>query len=89
MFLKYVTETTEIGVQVFGMLHGSAFLAYLSAAIAAAIILRWKWLEVVERRPRGPRRDPPLATIPLERWLAHRDELAPHQFRGSSGSRVR
>ncbi|MGB0102027.1 MAG: DUF3817 domain-containing protein, partial [Nocardioides sp.] len=22
MFLKYVTETTELGVQVFGMVHG-------------------------------------------------------------------
>ena len=28
MFLKYVTETTELGVRVFGMVHGVVFIAY-------------------------------------------------------------
>ena len=78
MFLKYVTKTTEVGVQVFGMLHGIAFLVYLIAAIAAAIILRWKWwiavLAVLAAIP-------PLVTIPMERWLACRGDLAPRRAR--------
>ena len=28
MFLKYVTDTTELGVRVFGMVHGVVFIAY-------------------------------------------------------------
>ena len=28
MVLKYVTETTDLGVRVFGMLHGVVFVAY-------------------------------------------------------------
>ena len=74
MFLKYVTKTTEVGVSIFGMLHGIAFVVYLVAAIGAAIILRWRWwvalLAILAAIP-------PLATIPLERWLARRGDLAP------------
>lgn len=74
MFLKYVTRTTELGVQIFGMAHGIAFLVYLIVTITAAVILRWRWwialLAVLAAIP-------PLVTIPLEIWLARRGDLAP------------
>jgi len=40
MFLKYVTRTTEVGVQVGGMLHGVVFLGYVLVAPAVAVTRR-------------------------------------------------
>ncbi|GAA2165605.1 DUF3817 domain-containing protein [Pedococcus bigeumensis] len=41
MFLKYVTATTELGVQVFGMVHGVVFVAYCLATVFVAVNQRW------------------------------------------------
>lgn len=41
MFLKYVTETTEMGVRVFGMVHGVVFIAYGLIALATWVNQRW------------------------------------------------
>lgn len=41
MFLKYVTETTELGVRIFGMVHGVVFIAYGLIAIATWINQKW------------------------------------------------
>ena len=41
MFLKYVTETTELGVRVFGMVHGIAFVAYCVTTVVVAVDQRW------------------------------------------------
>ena len=41
MFLKYVTETTELGVRVFGMVHGVVFIAYLLMTLAVAVDQQW------------------------------------------------
>jgi len=41
MFLKYVTATTELGVQVFGMVHGVVFIAYCLGAVFVAVNQRW------------------------------------------------
>ena len=41
MFLKYVTETTELGVQVFGMVHGVVFIAYCLVTVFVAVDQRW------------------------------------------------
>lgn len=41
MYVKYVPETTEAGVQIFGMIHGIVFIAYLVCTIWAARALRW------------------------------------------------
>ena len=41
MFLKYVTETTELGVRIFGMLHGVVFIAYCLTTVVVAIDRRW------------------------------------------------
>lgn len=65
MFLKYVTETTEIGVRVFGMLHGIVFVAYVVTTAVVAVDRRWSLgrsaLALVAAVP-------PLATLPLEWW---------------------
>ena len=41
MLLKYVTETTELGVQVFGMVHGVVFIAYCLVTVVVAVDQRW------------------------------------------------
>ena len=41
MFLKYVTGTTELGVQVFGMVHGVVFIGYCLVTLLVAIDQRW------------------------------------------------
>ena len=58
MFLKYVTGTTEMGVWLFGRLHGGAFMLYVAMTIVAAISLLALLAAI-----------PPLVTVPLEIWL--------------------
>ena len=41
MFVKYVPRTTELGVQIFGPIHGGIFMAYVVVALLASRILRW------------------------------------------------
>ena len=41
MFLKYVTDTTELGVQIFGMVHGVVFITYCLIAVATWINQKW------------------------------------------------
>jgi integral membrane protein len=43
MFLKYVTETTELGVRIFGMAHGVVFIAYCLTAVFVGINQRWSF----------------------------------------------
>ncbi len=72
MFLKYVTETTELGVYVFGRLHGVAFVLYVIVTAVAAIRLRWGWKPALLA---GVAAIPPLATLPLEVGLRRRGYL--------------
>ncbi|MBC9225980.1 DUF3817 domain-containing protein [Aeromicrobium sp. 636] len=41
MFLKYVTDTTELGVRIGGMIHGVVFVAYVVTTVVVAIDARW------------------------------------------------
>jgi integral membrane protein len=75
MYVKYVPETTELGVKVFGPIHGGIFVAYVVVALVASRVLRW-----------SPRTTllallcsvPPLATVWFER-LATRNDKLPRQ----------
>ncbi len=66
MFLKYVTETTEAGVWLFGRLHGAAFVLYVVVTLVAAVRLRWGWLRALVALACSV---PPLLTVPAERVL--------------------
>lgn len=72
MYFKYGLELTEIGVWLFGRLHGAAFIMYFFVAIITAIRLRWPWwcalLAVLAAIP-------PLVTFPLELWFRKRGLL--------------
>ena len=43
MVLKYVTDTTELGVRVFGMVHGVVFVAY------CLVTCWWRWTSAGRR----------------------------------------
>ena len=41
MVLKYITKTTDLGVRVFGLIHGVVFLAYVLVSLALWVNQRW------------------------------------------------
>lgn len=63
MFLKYVTETTELGVRVFGMVHGVVFIAYCLVALLVAVDQRWSPGRLLLGLAAAV---PPFATLPFE-----------------------
>jgi integral membrane protein len=72
MFLKYVTETTELGVRVFGMVHGVVFVAYCVAAVVVAVDRRWPPGRTVLALVAAV---PPFATLAFERYAERRAAL--------------
>lgn len=72
MYLKYVSETTDMGVWLFGRLHGLAFLGYVVATVLAGVRLRWPmWALLVALLAAVP----PLLTWPVEWWYRRRGLL--------------
>ena len=66
MLLKYGTQTTDLGVWLFGRLHGAAFLFYLVVTLVSAVRLRWPWWAWIVAVLAAV---PPLVTVPLEIWF--------------------
>jgi integral membrane protein len=74
MFLKYVTETTELGVRIFGMAHGVVFVAYCLTTVLVAVDQRWS----VGRTVLGlAAAVPPFFTVLFDRYAEKRGALAP------------
>lgn len=73
MLFKHVLDITDMGVTIFGAIHGLAFMVFGVLALVAAIRFKWSvklllvtWLSAV----------PPFTTIPMERWLRRHDRLS-------------
>jgi integral membrane protein len=77
MFLKYVTQTTELGVRVFGMAHGVVFLAYCVTVVVVAVDARWRPGQALLGLACAV---PPFATLWFERYADARD-LASDEWR--------
>ena len=74
MLLKYGTQTTELGVWLFGRLHGLAFLFYVVASVYVGVRQRWpSWALLLALLAAVP----PLVTVPLEWWFRRRGLLSP------------
>lgn len=43
MYVKYVPEATELGVRIFGPIHGAIFVMYLLVALTARAAFGWSW----------------------------------------------
>ncbi len=77
MFLKYGTETTELAVRVFGMLHGVVFIAYCLATVVLSVDQKWSLGRLALGLAAAV---PPFATIPFE-WYAARHGLLGERWR--------
>ncbi|MDR7274498.1 DUF3817 domain-containing protein [Catenuloplanes atrovinosus] len=73
MFFKYVVVGTEIGVKIFGPIHGGLFVAYVGLTLAVARLNRWRWTTALVGLVCSI---PPLATLAFERWARRRGLLA-------------
>jgi integral membrane protein len=79
MFVKWVLQTSELGVQIFGPIHGGIFMAYVIVSLVAVRVLRWDTRTTLLALAASV---PPLATIWFERWadrsgrLSRRDAVA-------------
>ena len=65
MYEKYIADTRSGALQIFGTLHGYAFLAYVLVVFLVRAEYKWTHrmtaLALVASVP-------PLATVPFERW---------------------
>jgi integral membrane protein len=73
MFLKYVTETTDLGVRVFGMVHGVVFIAYCLTTVLVAVDQRWSRGRLLLGLAASV---PPFMTVPFDRYAERRGLLA-------------
>jgi integral membrane protein len=86
MFLKYVTETTELGVRVFGMVHGVVFIAYCLVTVVVAIDQRWSLPRTVAGLVAAV---PPFATLLFEAYAERRGLLGAEWLSRPDGATVR
>ena len=82
MFFKYVVVHDEIGVQIFGPIHGALFVAYVVVAVAVARTLGWSVGTLLLALGASI---PPLCTLWFERWALRRGRLSGY----ASSSRAR
>lgn len=69
MYLKHVSGTTDLGVWLFGRVHGGLFLVYLATTIWVARAERWSGIRTILALLASI---PPLVTLLVERWVARR-----------------
>ena len=76
MYFKYLGGGSELGVQIFGPLHGGAFVVYGIVTLVAAYRLRWgAWPTLVALAASVP----PLGTLPADWWLHRTGRLDPER----------
>lgn len=75
MFLKRVTHTTELGVTVFGMLHGLVFLTFCLVTVLVAVDQRWSRGRLLLGLASSV---PPFATVAFDRYAERRGLLDDH-----------
>ncbi len=72
MVFKYLVVLDDVGVRVFGPIHGALFVAYVLVTLATARTFRWSIATTVFGLAASI---PPLATVWFERRMARRGEL--------------
>ncbi|MFF2244165.1 DUF3817 domain-containing protein [Arthrobacter sp. NPDC058130] len=72
MVLKWVTRTTELGVEIAGPIHGAFFIGYAVTALSLWAMLRWPFRVALLS---GLSAVFPFATVWFERWAGRRGHL--------------
>jgi integral membrane protein len=78
MLFKWVLRTGEIGVTVFGPVHGALFVAYVVIALLAARTFRWSLPTTLLALAVSI---PPMATLWFERRARRTTQLSPASAR--------
>ncbi|MBB5791232.1 DUF3817 domain-containing protein [Jiangella mangrovi] len=73
MFFKYVVVENEIGVQIFGPIHGVIFLAYVGTVLAVWRAERWSFSTTILGLASAI---PPFMTVWFERRVMNREARA-------------
>ena len=81
MFLKWVTRTTELGVEVAGPIHGSLFIGYGVAALSLWGLQRWPFRVALFA---GLSAVFPFATVAFERWAGRHGYLTVKAGQGAA-----
>ncbi len=72
MYLKWIAETTEVGVKIFGPIHGGVFVLYLVLALLTARAQKWSlWTTALALGASIP----PFFTIWFELWAKRSAKL--------------
>jgi integral membrane protein len=66
MFFKYIAVHNDIGVYIFGRVHGAMFVFYGVTMLWAARVLRWSFLRLALG---GAASIPPFLGLIFERWI--------------------
>lgn len=73
MYLKYLTDVGEVGVKIFGPIHGGIFIAYVLATLFVSRQLRWSARTTLAALACSI---PPFATLVFEVWALRSGRLA-------------
>ncbi|MFB7448204.1 MMPL family transporter [Streptomyces sp. NPDC056194] len=76
MYFKYVPETTELGVRIFGALHGAVFIVYVLLTLLVAIRLKWRPGRTLLALLAAV---PPFTTVAFEVWARRTGRLPDRQ----------
>lgn len=74
MFFKWIVQSTDVGVKVFGPIHGGIFVAYVIIALLTARSQGWSWKTTGLALGASI---PPLFTLWFERWAERTGRLDP------------
>jgi integral membrane protein len=73
MYFKYLTDAGDVGVRIFGPIHGGIFLAYVLMTFLVSRAFAWgRWTTLVGLACSVP----PFATLPFEMWAQRNDRLS-------------
>ena len=74
MYFKWIAKTGELGVKVFGPIHGGVFVAYLVVALLTSRIQKWSlWTTAAALGASVP----PFFTFWFEMWAKRTGRLEP------------
>lgn len=74
MYFKWIAQTTEIGLEIAGPVHGALFVGYGVTALVLWRLQRWPFAVALFA---GLSAVLPFATIAFERWAGGRGYLTP------------
>jgi integral membrane protein len=74
MYFKWIEQTGEAGVKIFGPIHGGVFIAYILLAIVTSRIQRWSFWTTAFALGASI---PPFFTVWFEIWAKRSGRLEP------------